>query len=466
MKPGFKRITLGASRLRSALQPNLQTADLGRRRILRAKITGVTAIGVRGLMFLVNLLSLSLASHYLGKERFGLWLTLIGLVNWFGLADLGVANSLINTLATADALKDRRLARVVVTSATALMIGIASVLLSVFLVANPLIDWAEVFNVSSPQARSEANLAFAVVTCCFALRMLASIVTSVYLAYQEGHLHQAWSALCSLISVCGLIGAIWAQGGLPTLIGSFVGGWLLGEALSALYLFGWRRPDLGPSWRYVDWSRAKSLLSGGVELWLAQISAVLMFQTDLIIVSYLFGASSVAGYGTALKLFSVVGVAQAAFTTPLWAAYSESLARREIGWLERTFKRSIRLSLFWSAPATIVIALSAGWLFDLLVTSDIKPELSLLIPMMVTEVINSVTRCLTMLLNGIGAARSQAIFGPIASVLNIALSWYLGKALGPPGVAWATAICLGSLTLFVLRRDAKRRLSALRQRAL
>ncbi len=451
------------SRLKAVWRLEPQSADLGQRRISRAKITGVATIGVRGLMFLVGLLSLPLASHYLGKERFGLWLTLIGLVNWFGLADLGLANSLINTLSTADGSGDRRLARVAVASATAMVIGIIAILLSAFIVANPFIDWAEIFNVSSPQARSEAAVAFAVVIFCFALRMLASIVASVYAAYQEGHLYQIWSALCSLISVIGLIVAIWAQGGLPTLIGSFVGGWLLGEALSAFYLFGWRRPDLRPSWRYVDWSKAKTLLSGGVELWLAQISAILLFQTDLIIVAHLFGASSVAGYGTALRLFSIVGVAQAAFTTPLWAAYSESLARRDIGWLERTFERSIRLSLLWSAPATIVIALGAGWLFDLLVTSDIQPESSLLIPMMATEIINSAARCLAILLNGIGATRSQAIFGPVASVLNLALSWYLGKAFGPAGVAWATAICLGSLTLFVLRRDAKRRLSKLRQ---
>jgi O-antigen/teichoic acid export membrane protein len=451
------------NRLKLAIQSEFQPSDLGKRRLVRAKLTGLTTICARGLMLLISLLSLPLASRYLGKERFGLWLTLVGMVNWFSLADFGLANSLINALSTADGKSDHARARAAVSSVAPLLIAIAVCLLAIFFSVTLFIDWAGVFNASTPQARIEAPIAIAVVMLCFALRMLSSAVACIYTAYQEGHLYQLWSALCGLFSVCGLAIAIWSQCGLPALIGSFVGGWLLGDALAAFYLFGWRRPELRPSWRYFDWATAKALLFNGAELWMAQVSAVVMFQTDLIIIARLFGASAVAGYGTSLRLFSIVGVAQAAFITPLWAAYSESLARQDFSWLERTFKRSLRFSLFWSVSASILIAFSAGWLFKALVTSDIQAESRLMAPMMATEIINSVARCFAMLLNGIGATRSQAVFGPVAGVLNVGLSWYLGKAMGLPGVAWATAVCLGLFTLLVLRNDAKRRLNGLRQ---
>jgi Na+-driven multidrug efflux pump len=68
-----------------------------------------------------------------------------------------------------------------------------------------------------------------------------------------------------------------------------------------------------------------------------------------------------------------------------------------------------------------------------------------------------------MLLNGMGATRSQAFYGPLAGVLNVALSWYLGKALGPSGVAWATTICLGLFTFAVLKNDVRARLFRLHQ---
>ncbi len=61
---------------------------------------------------------------------------------------------------------------------------------------------------------------------------------------------------------------------------------------------------------------------------------------------------------------------------------------------------------------------------------------------MIAEIVNSVTRCIAVFLNGVGAIRVQAIFGPVCGVANIALSVVLGRLMGTPGVAWATAICL------------------------
>jgi O-antigen/teichoic acid export membrane protein len=374
-----------------------------------------------------------------------------------------LSNGLINALSTADGKSDYARARSIVTSAVVLLVAIGVVLLSIFFAASLLVDWAAAFNVTSSQARAEASAAITIVIFCFVLRMLSSSVAGIYAAYQEGHLYQLWSALCSLLSVFGLVVAVWARCGLPTLISLFVGGWLLGDTLSAIYLFGWRRPELRPLLRCFDWTEARRLLSNGAELWLAQISAVVMFQTDLILVARLYGTSAVAGYGTSLRLFSIVGVVQAAFITPLWAAYSESLARRDIDWLEQTFKRSVRFSLLWSVSTAFIIAFGASLLFKLLVTPDIHSEARLSVPMMITEVINSVARCFAMLLNGMGATRSQAFYGPLAGVLNVALSWYLGKALGPSGVAWATTICLGLFTFAVLKNDVRARLFRLHQ---
>jgi O-antigen/teichoic acid export membrane protein len=460
--PGFTgKFAAIAHRLKLEFQTRLHSASHGERRLRRAGLTGLVTLLARGIGLSVSLLSLPFASHYLGKERFGLWLVLIGLVNWVSLADLGLANGLINALAAADGREDRGQAQTVIASAFWVSLTVAVGLLLLFLSLSPFLDWAALFNVVSPQARAEAGLAAGIVMFCFVLRMLAGLLSSVYFAYQEGYLYQCWSAVCGLLSACGLIGAIKLQAGLPALVGGFVGGWLVGELLSALYLFGWHRPWLRPAWRHFDKTQARHLLRSGSQLWVAQISHVALLQTDLLVVTVLFGAQAVAGYGTSLRLFTLVGAVQAAFVSPLWAAYSEALARRDVRWLRQTFNRSLLLSLAWSLPASVLVYLCAPWLFRLLVTPDVQPQRDLLLVLLVAEVFNAIRTCLAMVLNGLGAFRSQVICGPLAGLCNLGLSWWLGKRLGLPGVAWATVISLLIFWVGLIGYDAHVRMRQL-----
>jgi O-antigen/teichoic acid export membrane protein len=100
------------------------------------------------------------------------------------------------------------------------------------------------------------------------------------------------------------------------------------------------------------------------------------------------------------------------------------------------------------------------FLFTLLVTPDVKSNTHLRLAMMITEIINSITRCIAVLLNGLGAVRTLAIIGPVSGLVNIALSLLLGESIGVPGVAWATAICLSLFWLGSAGRVALRQLEA------
>ncbi len=447
------------AKLQARSQSDEEASDHGQRRIWRIGITGVTTLLARGMTLLIGLLSLPLASHYLGRERFGLWLTLIGLVGWIGLTDLGLANSLLNALSTADGKGEQERARRIVASAWWSSVAVACVLFVLFLSLIPLIDWVAVFKVTTPRARAEIRLALVVVLACFALRMLAGVVASIYTALQEGYHYQLWSLFSGAFSAIGLLAAIKARAGLPAMLGAFVGGSLVGEVLAALFLFGWHHRELLPRPSNFHWAEAKALLRSGGQIWVAQLSAIALLQTDLIVVTLLFGARAVAGYGTGQRLFTLIGAIQTAFVLPLWAAYSDALARRDINWLKQTFKRSLYFSLAWSISACLLIYWSAPWLFKILVTSDVRLQRDLLLALLVTEVINSVRICIAILLNGLGAFRSQVIYGPVAGVCNLGLSWWLGQRLGPAGVAWATAICLLVFWIGVMGYDAKTRLS-------
>lgn len=439
--------------------------ERGQRRLLRAGLTGTVTLLTRGVTVSLGLITLPLTSHYLGKERFGVWLMLSSFIAWMAIADLGLANSLINALSTADGKNDKRAARQAVASAFWLMAAIAGAVILISLLLAPLVPWARIFNVESQQAVAEITPAVIIVLLFCAARAPASIIGSIYQAYQEGYVYQIWNGVSGLLAALSLVVTIQLRAGLPWLAGSFLGSMLLADAFSAVYLFGWRREWLWPSPRHFDWPQARWLLRRGGQFWIAQVSTALLLQTDLIIVSMMFGAGEVAGYGATLRLFTLIGAAQSAFVAPLWAAYGEASARGDVEWVSRTFGRSIRVSLLWSVSATAVMFAATPLLFRLLVTPDVISDPHLRLAIMVTEIVNSATRCIAVLLNGLGAAPALAIIAPVGGVVNIALSVALGRLIGAPGVAWATAICLLLFWIGLAGRIVPRQLDTLRAQA-
>src|SRR5450755_3156336 len=79
------------------------------RRTREGRIAAAAASGAvaRVLSSLLTLLSLPLAVRYLGAERFGVWATIASTVALLNLLDLGIASTLTNHLARANALGDK-----------------------------------------------------------------------------------------------------------------------------------------------------------------------------------------------------------------------------------------------------------------------------------------------------------------------------------------------------------------------
>lgn len=439
----------------------LTTDHRGQQRLYRAGLTGITTLLARGVTLTIGIVTLPFASQYLGKERYGLWLTLGSFIAWIAILDFGLSNSLINVLATADGRGERETPRIAVSSVFWLTSLIAGVFLLAILLAAPIVDWAGVLNVSSPQARVELRDSIVLVAVCLAIRLPSSMVGAIYQAYQEGYLYQIWAGIGGLVSAISLIVAIQLGAGLPWLVAASLGGFIFADLLGAIHHLGGSRPWLRPSWHAFRWPEASRLLRRGLQFWLAQLSAVLIFQVGLLVISRLFGAGEVAGYGTMLRLFTLVGSVQTAFVAPLWAAYGEALARQDYPWVAKTFRQSLRVSLIWSIPATLTILALMPWLFRWLVKTEVSLDWSLALAMVVMEIVNSAARCISTLLNGLGAIRLQAIYGPAAGMSNLFLAVLLGKIAGPAGVVWAIIICLVLFWLGLMGREAKYRLHTL-----
>ncbi|AFY32518.1 MATE family efflux transporter [Calothrix sp. PCC 7507] len=429
------------------------SVDRGRMRIRRAGLTGITTLVVKGISTIAGLITIPLTAKYLGTERFGIWLILSTLLTWISFVDLGLVNSLTNALATCDGREDKQMAQEAVSSAFYVMLLISLVLLLLFLIIYPLIPWNRVFNISSLVASQELKTSVFVCFILFFIRLPLSISGRIYGAYQEGYFHQIWSVIGSLSSIISLMFAIHTQANLPFLIMACFGSLLIGDVFSAIHLFGFRRQWLKPEYKYFNWLQCKSLLKTGFQFWTTQISAILIFETDLIIVTQLFGAKAVASYGITLRLFSLVVYVLSSFTISLWPAYTEALARGDHTWINHTFKMSVFISFTWSFLIGTLLVIFSPQLVELLVSKEAIPNLGLLCAMLFTTVLNSVSQCVAMLVNGLGELKLQTIVAPISAISNIVLSLLLGNLIGVSGVALSTGICILLFSLGAVGTD-------------
>ena len=421
---------------------NKNSIERGRQRIRRVGLTGITTLVVKGVSTLAGFVAIPLTAKYLETERFGLWLILGSLLTWISIADLGLANSLTNALAISDAKEDKQIAKEAVSSAFYVMLFIGLILFILFLIIYPLISWERVFNIKSTLANQEVGISVFVCCILFVIRLPLSIPSRIYAAYQEGYLYQIWSAIGSLISVVSLIFVIHIHANLPLLIIAGFGTLFIGDILSAIHLFGFQRRWLMPKYKHFNLIQSKRLLKTGFQFWIAQVSAILIFQTDLIVVSQIFGLSEVASYGITLRLFSLVGYTVGSFIIGLWPAYSEAAARGDYSWISHTFKMSVFISFTWSACAGILLVIFSPQLVTLLVNKEAIPDISLLFAMLLTSVLFAVGQCIAMLVNGLGELRLQTILAPVSAISNIVLSLLLGHLIGVSGVALSTGICI------------------------
>jgi O-antigen/teichoic acid export membrane protein len=194
-----------------------------------------------------------------------------------------------------------------------------------------------------------------------------------------------------------------------------------------------------PSWSAYRRNSAIKILKLGLLFFVLQCAVTVSFTSDNIVIAQVMGAAAVALYAVPQKLFSTVSMVIGMANAPLWPAYGEAIARRDVAWVRRVFFASMRVTLAISVPLCTLLALAGPWILRVAVGKSLHASVSLLVVLAVWAIINAISTVIAMLLNGAGVLKAQAIVWVFSSLANLALSIYFTRRLGVIGV------CLGSI---------------------
>jgi len=412
-------------------------------RYRRMILSSVAALCARAVGLLTSLVSVPLTFHYLGAERYGLWMVLISFISAMGFADLGIGNGLMNAVAEAYGKDDHDLARRYVTSALALMLGIAVVLVLAGSAAYPFIPWARVFNVRSAAVAAEGAAAFLVLFGWFVVNIPLGVITRAQAGLQRDYWSQTISACGNIISLLGLIVVIVFHGSLAWLVFASTFGTVLATLANGWVLFR-ACPWLLPRWRAFQAHAAIRILKMGLLFFVLQCAGAVAFTSDNIVIARVLGVAAVAVYAVPQKLFTFVSMLFSMGLTPIWPAYTEAAARNDAAWVRRAFRNMLGVTLGISVPVCLLFAVTGPWIVHAVVSKSLPVPVHLYWALAAWTVIATTTAAMSIVLNGLGILKAQAFIGVVGSTVNLALSIFLTMRLGVVGV------CLGSIIAQVL----------------
>lgn len=400
-----------------------------------------SSVVFKGLAVAASFFAVPLMIRYLGQEQYGIWSTLLSIMSWVVFFDLGIGNGLRNKLA--ESLAKNQIADAVgYISSGYTWIGTISLTLFVLVAISAFfIPWQIVFNT---RILSEVMLRNAILIAAFfiLLNFWIGLINQVLNAVQK----TSWVVFgqfifnaLSLVIVFGLTKKTDAS------LLYLVAGYGLAMVASSLLLslgFYKVRSELTPKLSF-ERQHIHPLLLVGMQFFVIQLAVLVIFTTDKILITQIFGPQYVTQYDVVFKLFSIVTLVHGLITAPLWSSYTDAYHRADLTWIKATLRK--QLVIFAGIIlATIALGLMVKFVIKLWIGNNVAVSASLIFSMSAFVVVSTWNNIFANFLNGIGKIRVQLYTAIIAMLINVPLAVLLVKyfGFGMSGIVWATCLSL------------------------
>jgi O-antigen/teichoic acid export membrane protein len=382
---------------------------------------------------LISLLLVPITLNYLGAKEYGVWITLTTLIVWFTFFDIGLGHGLRNKYAEAKAQNNETDVKKYVSTAFFVLILISVLIFIVFALLSGFINWATVLNAPTTLAPNLKILSFVVVGT-FCIRFVVSIISTLLTADQD-------PSIPSLIGLSGHCLSLIVV----FLITKFTESSLLyiGIALSVsqifplviafIYLFSTRYKPILPSLKFFSKHHIRSIFSLGIRFFLIQITALILFQSNNIIIAHVCSLEDVTLFNIAYKYIYIISMAFSTFVNPLWSAVTEAYIKEDTHWINNIIKRLNQLLLLLMIVGILMVVFSPI-VYKLWLNDTIKSDFTLLSLLLMYFIFYSRSFLYRSFMNGVGKISLQFNVTVIQSLLHVPLAILLGKYFGLNGV--------------------------------
>jgi O-antigen/teichoic acid export membrane protein len=405
----------------------------GHDRTVKAKKNILASFAIRGASILINLLLVPMTINYVNPTKYGIWLTLSSIIAWFSFFDIGFGNGLRNKLTEARSRGENELAQSYVSTTYALFISVFAAIWVLFIFINKHLDWARILN-APVEMRNELSILALIVLSYFCLQFIFKTINIVLTADQK----PAKAAFLDMLGQAIALAIIFIL--TKTTQGSLV---ILGLALglapvliliiSSVWFYRGEYKNIRPILERINFKYAKDIMGLGLKFFIVQIAALVIFQTNNIIIAQTCGPEIVTVYNIAYKYFGIVSMLFMIILMPFWSAFTDAYVQNDTKWMKTTLNK---LELVWIVIAFggILLLLFSKFFYHFWIGDKVLIPYSVSLLMLLYFLVFTRFSLYIHLLNGIGKIKLQLIFNVILALLNIPFLLFLGSKYGLTGI--------------------------------
>lgn len=408
------------------------------------------AFVVKGASLFISVFSMPLYMRYFDNDQIlGFWFTVLSMLSWISMCDLGFGNGLRNRFTEAYTLGDLDRAGEYVSSTYA---SLSAIMLPVAIIGSFAVchlDLNAFFQIpDTTVSLSAMRTATSVLLVGIACRFIFQSINSVIYAIQKSALTNFISLFVSAIPLAYIL--IMPSGSQDQNIVQLSVVHALAQNLPfivATVLIYTRKSmrQCRPAFSKVHVSVAKQMLNFGVQFFAAQAFFMILMSTNELFITRLFSAEYVVEYSIYYKLFTIIGSLFMLALTPLWSKVTMDLANRRYDKIQQTNRLLYLISLFAFVVELLIvpflqIAINI-WLGDQAITVNYLTAAIFAIYGGV-YIFNIV---LTTVANGMGELRTQIVFYGIGAVLKFPVCMFLRTITDN----WIVVIIYNSVILLI-----------------
>lgn len=419
------------------------------------------AVAYKAVAVAASFITIPLMIGYVGQEQFGVWSTLLAVMSWIVFFDLGIGNGLRNSVAETLAKGQQSEAARYIASGYSLVGLMALSLWMLVFLGSWLINWQLVFNTQAiPEAtlRLTAQIAISFIVLNFWIGLIGALLGAIQRTSLIA-LGQLISNTLALLLVVVLTRT--TEASISYLAAAYGSSLVIANVLLSIWFYR-QHPELSPK-PYLDKQHVQPLLAVGMRFFVIQIAVLVIFTTDKILITQIFGPLYVTQYEVVFKFFSLITFVHTLISAPLWSAYTDAYHRNDIVWIGNMLRKQI-IIFGGIVIAVVAMVFLARPVIGLWIGSELEVSFPLVFALGLLVMVSTWNNIFAMFVNGIGKIKVQLYTAVIAMAINIPLALLFTKylGLGLSGIVLATcaslllaAVALPIQVRHIMRQDAK-----------
>lgn len=298
----------------------------------------------------IKLVWIPLLVSLLGDLGYGMWVTLLAVVGWLGILELGLPTALVNPLTASLSAGDRRRINELVSTATLCLVLVTAIALPVA---------CSVFWISNFHAWESSLIAIALVVLGLPLRIASAVALSAQRNYLIS-VTETSAAVAALFATWVL--SLFGRGDIVGIVIVVFGFVLVSRAVLWHLVMRQVGRDVLPSVRGASASVLGDLAPDAARFLFGGFAEAIVLHTPAIALALMAGPADVAKFFVPYQIFFGVFTFFNAAVHPLWPAYAEAFSSGDRDWIRASHRRVMRRCFIGASLVFSVLAFLMPWL--------------------------------------------------------------------------------------------------------